>query len=198
MAVMLSIAKLRQLLDAIPDSVGMSVFMDNAAGLKVGRTLDSPDFRIDFATEAVLPLEVREVSVVSPQSLYPPSTPHRRTGEYAVEFGGARYVADSGKALLVVGLQALENAHPGTLEKLSHAKNRSRRIVSRDRGALFDKKHLVEKNSIQIADGWWVGTNNSHQQIKNWLLKAAQCAGVTDMRIQGLEPSIEELFSGVD
>jgi hypothetical protein len=96
-----------------------------------------------------------------------------------------RHTADSGKELLLVGLRALEQSHPGTFEKLAKKWNRSRRIIARDPSALFDKKHLVANNSQQIDGEWWIGTNNSHQQIHNWLERAAQRAGV-QVRIAGL------------
>jgi len=75
----------------------------------------------------------------------------------------------SAKQLLADGLKAIEAACPGTLEKLSHIKPRTRRIVARNPKDLFDEAHLVDEYSEQLAEGWWYGTNNSADRAKAWL-----------------------------
>ena len=80
--------------------------------------------------------------------------------------------------LLAGGLRALQEARPGTLEKLSHIKPRSRRIVARHPKDLFDKDHLAQEYAVKLSDGWYYGTNNSAQETNAWLERASSCAGL--------------------
>jgi hypothetical protein len=68
--------------------------------------------------------------------------------------------------LLAESLKAIELSRPGTLEKLSHIKPKSKRIVSHVKKALFDSKHLSEGYGAKLLNGWWYGTNNSAQETK--------------------------------
>jgi len=103
----------------------------------------------------------------------------RSSGTYWFEFKGQRTEFGSLKDLLSGGLRALEEARPGTLEKLSQIKPRSKRVVARDSKQLFDKEHLAEQFSERLADGWWYGTNNSKFETEAWLARACACSGLT-------------------
>lgn len=82
------------------------------------------------------------------------------------------------RELLGESLKALEGARPGTLDKLSHIKPKSKRIVSHDKKALFDSEHLSEEYGAKLLNGWWYGTNNSAQETNTWIERAAGCAGL--------------------
>ncbi|OFX05593.1 MAG: hypothetical protein A3E78_05960 [Alphaproteobacteria bacterium RIFCSPHIGHO2_12_FULL_63_12] len=87
--------------------------------------------------------------------------------------------------LLEAVLLYLESVHPGTLHELSRIKPRTRRIVARRADDLFDQKHLADK-SRRIEGGWWMGTNNSASETRNWIKRACQIAGIdpiTDVTI---------------
>jgi hypothetical protein len=71
-----------------------------------------------------------------------------------------------------------EEAQPGTLDKLSLLKQRTKRIVARTPKHLFERDHLTEKCSDQLIDGWWYGTNNSARETKEWLKRACSCSGL--------------------
>ena len=102
----------------------------------------------------------------------------RRRTAYWFDIRGTREACISLKHLLSEALRAIEQSCPGTLEKLSHIKPRSRRIVARERKDLFDREHLIEQYSERLMDAWWFGTNNSAEETKSWLERACDCAGL--------------------
>jgi len=97
----------------------------------------------------------------------------RVTGSYWYQLNGKQFGCTSLKALLLQSLTALDAADPHLLDKLSAVKKRTKRIVTKDKYELFDSKQLADKYAVQIQNGWWVGTNNSTQEVKAWLARAA-------------------------
>ena len=61
----------------------------------------------------------------------------RRSGRYSFELLGKHAEFGSLHELLGGALRDIEAARPGTLEKLSHIKPRSKRIVAQDKKLLF-------------------------------------------------------------
>lgn len=119
----------------------------------------------------------------------------RRGGQYWFELNGEKVEAHSLRDLLADGLRAFEAERPGTLEKLSQIKARSRRIVARDPKLLFDKGHLAEEYAEKLSDGWFYGTNNSAETTNSWLRQACSIAGFTwgkDFKTN-LGPTLDDL-----
>jgi hypothetical protein len=161
-----------------------------------------PSLAIDLSLEKVgkyQPDDALEISNHSSVSSVPSlgaSRITRRTGDYWFEIKGRRTDCGSLRQLLAQGLCALEEARPGTLEKLSHIKPRSRRIVARDPNALFDKERLV-RYAARLMNGWWFGTNNSADETNVWLERACSCAGLKwdDDFKTSLTPTLEDLIA---
>ena len=111
-------------------------------------------------------------------SSQPSST--RTTGKRFFEHDGEKVFCKSNKQLLKMGLIYLEEKFPGTLKELHKIRPRSKRIVSKNRYELFRKGRddLAENNSEILIDDWWVGTNNSSQEVAAWLQRACDVAGV--------------------
>jgi hypothetical protein len=144
--------------------------------LLLGPNPFEPTSYIDFAGETVVALASERPPVTTMEEA--PLAPSRKTGDYWFEISGRRVSARSQKELLVEGLRALERASPGTLEKLSKIRGRSKAIVSRDPNTLFNRPHLVAKFAYKLMDGWWLGTNNNANETNNRLQEAAGCAGL--------------------
>jgi hypothetical protein len=102
----------------------------------------------------------------------------RRSGEYWFEIKGHPKDVGSLRELLGQGLLEIEAQCPGTLDKLSHIKLKTKRIVARDKKMLFDTEHLVDDHSKQLKNGWWYGINNSADETTAWLRRACDCAGL--------------------
>lgn len=174
--------KLIELLRAADPDGGMQVRILNATRLAIGTDPINPTRIIDFANEISGPLEKPEHNGFSNQE--PVDRPRgvanrlsRKRGVYWFELDGQRTEAHSLKQLLSESLLAMERAKPGTLDKLSRHKGRSKRIVARDRNQLFTNSHLVADYSEVLTEGWYFGTNNSAAETKKWLSDAAACVG---------------------
>ena len=102
----------------------------------------------------------------------------RNLGTRWFDINGNRTECGSVKELLLNGLRSIETRNQGTLEKLSHIKKRTKRIVARDRNDLFGDPKLVKQYSEQLLNGWWVGTNNSSAEVESWLQQAVSLAGL--------------------
>src|SRR5262249_24744469 len=158
--------------------------------LALGTDPLAPSTVIDFSKERVLPYAPDETPVASVQpgpaatsasAIEVPKwrTP-RRSGEYWFGIDDRRVECRSLKQLLSAGLLALESASPGTLEKLSHIKPRSKRVVARDPKHLFElRDDLAKKYAEKLNEGWFFGINNSANETNTWLERACSCAGMT-------------------
>lgn len=166
----------------------MHVRLIGANRLALGVDPLRPTHIIDLSNERVGPYDSSDSAGI-PEVPFSPFTVEpqqksdnvkimRRSGDYWFEINGSREECMSLKELLSGGLRALEQARPGTLEKLSNIKLRTRRIVARDRNELFDRAHLTKEYSEKLTDGWWFGTNNSANETNAWLRRACSCAGL--------------------
>lgn len=199
----MSSGKLADLLTKADPSRAMPVRVLSSHQLALGADPLTPSVVIDFSNETVVPL--------APGGALAPSKPAgnwtsnpgdvaawratRRGGDYWYEFKGKKAVFHSLRDLLSEGLKALETTRPGTLDKLSQIKPRSRRIVARDPKLLFDRQHLAKEYAEQLMDGWYYGTNNSADETNAWLKRACECAGLTwdkDFKTS-LTPTIDDL-----
>lgn len=145
--------------------------------LGVGSDPMSPSTIIDFSKEQSFPLKNQGNSNKPGLTIVVAEKGSRRRGKYWFGTDIVRYECNSLKDLLLRALKKLEEDHPGTLDKLSRIKPRSKRIVARDKTLLFDNRHLVEDYSEKLVGDWWVGTNNSAKETSSWLQRAAKCAG---------------------
>jgi hypothetical protein len=178
--------KLAELLSATDSQKDMYVRVLTENRLALGRDPLQPTHMIDLFQERVGPFNPAEIAATleQPSASLPGGQPTqvpavkaiRRTGNYWVEIKGRRTDCYSLKELLAAGLRVLEEDRPGTLEKLSHIKPRSRRIVAPDPKHLFDKPHLAKRYAEPLMDGWWYGTNNSALETNSWLERACSIA----------------------
>lgn len=186
----ISASKLVELVNAVDVRRQMFVRVLSATRLALGVDPLQPTHLIDLSREQIGPLSPPDVAKNSDQRAASLSTPPdsdnlnapktaRRSGDYWFEINGQRVVCSSLKQLLSEGLSALEKCRPGTLEKLSYIKPRSRRIVARDPKLLFDRTHLAKDFSERLMDGWWFGTNNSANETNSWLERACSCSGLS-------------------
>lgn len=132
-----------------------------------------PSIIIDLSTESV-----RTVEDAPPMPIAPPVVRSRTTGNYVVSIDGEDCGAGSLWEALRAGLLKIEEMKPGTLEKLSQVKGRTKRIVARDPNDLFEKEESVRQFATSLGNGWYFGRNNSAAETNSWLLRAADIADV--------------------
>ncbi|MBY0509662.1 MAG: hypothetical protein K2P94_05870 [Rhodospirillaceae bacterium] len=182
MANVMSTTKLAELLTTSEPYKSMCIRILNNQ-LVLGADPFQPNYVIDFSDESIRPYSSENLAQNVSLSA-PPVREHyniqtkgsRRSGKYWFEINNRREECGSLKELLAAGLRAIEHTRPGTLEKLSHIKPRSKRIVARDPKQLFEKDHLVKPYSEPLDGEWWYGTNNSDPETSSWLERACSLA----------------------
>jgi hypothetical protein len=198
MAAVIKTAKFVAALTSIDPKLEMWLRVCNNSSLVVGPDPDNPTHMIDFAREKVISLPpekpaespstplIRDAGVgadrpsFNPESLYPGLPKHGRlTRPCSFELKGNQIPASSLRLLLMRALYCIEFDFPGTLGKLSKVKNNTKRIVSQDRKDLFEKQSLSDKYAAELGNGFYVGINNSQEEVISWLKKAAEIAGLT-------------------
>lgn len=181
-------AKLADLLQKADAGGGLVVSVISASRLALGKDPLHPTVAIDFSREAIAPYEpakaktngIADAAVARTQVEAPTvSRKPRRSGSYWFQLLGTRMEFGSLRDLLRASLLEIEKARPGSLEKLSHIRPRSKRIVANDKKLLFADEAMSDEFGEQLGDGWWYGTNNSAQETRAWLERACSCAGVT-------------------
>jgi hypothetical protein len=195
MAVVISVPKFIGLLQQANKAGALYASIVGANCLALGADPMNPDLSIDISRETIEPLKNGN-AVKKKQAESAESKIQRRIGHYSIEVLGTIHECTTCREILKAGLLAIEKARPGTFEKLSHVKPKSRRIVARDPEMLFDNKALVKDYSAKLTDGWWYGTNNSAQETIRWLERACSHAGLTwgkDVRTN-LVVTIDDLF----
>lgn len=176
MATFMRGARLIELLQSLDPDGEMAVQIMPDGRLGVGQDPLHPSQAIDFGSEKAVAL-----SQSSPRPAF--ETPgsddaSKRQGAYRFHIRGQEVRAGSLKEILRHALLAFERILPGTMEKLSQIKPRSKRIVARNRSDLFETSYLAHDFSERLNDEWWFGTNNSAQETRAWLERAANCTGL--------------------
>jgi hypothetical protein len=176
----ISASKLVELVQSANKGGEMYVRVVSGNRLALGNDPMNPTISIDLSKEAVGPYKKDQKAQAAeesqPQGNGVRAT--RRSGEYWIELHGKRTEFGSLRELLGQGLRSIEAARPGTLEKLSHIKPKSKRIVAHDKKMLFESEHLAKEFGQQLMNGWWYGINNSSQETSIWLERACECAGL--------------------
>ncbi|WP_395445491.1 hypothetical protein [Caulobacter sp. UC70_42] len=181
MAVIARAEALASIFEAGPINFGPQVWLDPKHGLVAG-VFPSPTARFDFASEKAVTLsgEPGESVAGSAGLKRIVSLLHeaKRVGQICeIETSNAIYRLGSATQMLVYGLDLIEAARPGTMEKLSARKKQSKRPVAKTRAALYDVEH-PDSHSTQLKCGWYVGTNNKAAEARGVLRQAVELAGL--------------------
>jgi hypothetical protein len=173
-------SKLIELVQSANKGGEMYVRVVSGNRLALGNDPMNPTLSIDLSKETISPFKESKAHAVPEVDASPSSVrAARRSGEYWFELHGKRHDFGSLRDLLGQALRSIEAECPGALEKLSHIRPRSKRIVAHDKKMLFDSEQLSNDYGERLMNGWWYGTNNSSQETKTWLERACTCAGLT-------------------
>ena len=94
-------------------------------------------------------------------------------------FRDQREETGSARGALTALLTRLDREDPAFMEQFSVASTtRSRRLIAKNRADLYDKSHLADEHSLQLPNGWWLGTNLSQKQIRSHIKTACSVAGI--------------------
>ena len=182
MAVIARAKALASVLESGGHAFGPQIWLDPDHGLVAG-IFPSPMARFDFASETAVPLLSSELA---DQPVGQALAPKRRVSLLheakrvvqicEIETQDTVYRLGSATQMLIHGLNLIEEARPGTLEKLSQRKKQSKRPVAKTRAGLYDVEH-PESHSAQLKSGWYVGTNNKAAEARGVLRQAVEIAG---------------------
>jgi len=101
----------------------------------------------------------------------------RLRATYDLRVGGKVFRVGSLKQALIVGLEGIEDLKPGTLTKLALETKRSKRVVATRRDDLYATPH-PESHSHKMRNEYYVATNNNESEVRDFLNKAAELAGL--------------------
>ena len=93
-------------------------------------------------------------------------------------FGAQRVESGSARRTLTHVIQMLAKDTPQFMPRLAEeTAGKRRRLVAQERNDLYDKTHLVV-HSMDLGNGWWMGTNLSNAAIRKHIETACRVAGV--------------------
>lgn len=111
----------------------------------------------------------------------------RGRGLWSVEIGGRRIAAVNLKHAYRILLDALAEVHPHFLAAFASETGRRRRFVARSPAGLYARSpHLAARHAEPLADGWYVDTNLSAEQVAKRARIATRLCGLfygLDVRI---------------
>ena len=116
-----------------------------------------------------------------PASSRPGSQPRARTKIVGFALGEEHFETKTSKQTLVDILTRFGRDDTKFMERfaLKTDSGESRSLVARDRAALYRySPHLTDRNSADLGNGWWLGTNLSTEQIRKHIETACDVAGI--------------------
>jgi hypothetical protein len=103
----------------------------------------------------------------------------RVVDNFVYSFRGQKYQAGSAREVVTKVFQLFANEDRGFLERFAARKHgKKRRYLARNRNELYPgRPDLSAEHAIEIADGWWMGTNYSRRDLQKMINLAREVAG---------------------
>lgn len=103
----------------------------------------------------------------------------RTVDQFSFVFKGKPYDAGSAREVMTTIFQLLAEEDKTFLDRFATRKHgKKRRYLARDRRELYPgRPDLGEQHSVEIAPGWWIGTNYSRRNIQDIIDLAIEVAG---------------------
>lgn len=103
----------------------------------------------------------------------------RTVDHFTFMFEGEEHPAGSAREVMTRVFQLLAAKDSGFLERFASRKHgRKRRYLARDQRDLYPgRPDLAKEHSVEIAPGWWMGTNYSRRDIQKIIDLACEVAG---------------------
>ena len=155
--------------------VGQHVWLDRELGLVTG-VYPTPHAKFDFGDERLISVKA-ERATFDKSRISHLAQARRVVRRYELETETEIHIFGSATQLLVEGLNLVEDAVPGTLDKFTQRKGRSKRAVAKTREELYDVPH-PSSHSQQLKSGFFVATNNKDSEARGYLQQAVEIAGL--------------------
>ncbi len=159
-----------------PDLEMCSRFLEDIASeSRVSRRL-SPEKNVPKASS--LPSQSEQTKIQIPIQTQPQCRKSRNSKSQELYFMGQLIATSSARDLMSSVFNILIEQDSGFLERFAARKHgRKRRYLDRDRYKLYDSRpDLCEQHAIEIAPGWWLGTNYSKSNIQKIITLAMEVA----------------------
>jgi len=187
------VARIRQIHNTLPkawngllegqDSVLVELLADKVEDMCGFRP--DPDTCSRFLAELpksgpLAPPRPPHVSPLTPEGPKPHGPRPGPSGQVGFSFEGRHHIGRSARAVMQEILQVFAQRDPSFLERFAARKHgRKRRYIARDRSELYQgRPDLSETHSVELAPGWWMGTNYSRKNIDDIIRLACEVAGV--------------------
>jgi len=120
--------------------------------------------------------------IAKPQTVQHKVSPRQRTGEkFSFSVMGQKHSAGSARDVMLSIFKILAENDAHFLERFASRKHgKKRRYLSRNKSELYPgRPDLVEIASVELAPGWWMGTNYSRRDIQKIIDLAKEVANPT-------------------
>jgi len=107
---------------------------------------------------------------------------HQGNGVFYFEFNGDKKLASSAREVMTITFQTLYENDNSFFERFAARKHgKKRRYLSNSMYELYPgRADLVESHSIEVARGWWLGTNYSRRDISKIIALAIEVYGMNN------------------
>ena len=104
--------------------------------------------------------------------------PHSGSKILGFTLDGQRVETGNARATLTEVIRRLDKEAPQFMQRFAEETvSKRRRLVAREPSDLYDKAHL-EIHSVELGNGWWMGTNLSSDAIRKHIATACRVAGI--------------------
>lgn len=123
----------------------------------------------------------KEVKPDTKPTLSRPRT--RKSQPISWELDGQKFASDSAREVMTTLFEQLAERDVTFLERFASRKHgRKRRYLARNKYELYpERSDLAEKNAVEVAPGWWLGTNYSKRNMQQIIDLAIE---VSDSKIK--------------
>ena len=150
--------------------------------------LDDVEEFLDNQIQNMMPVQTSDVAVqkrsnaVSPPSRKSNITdiPHKTKRQIVgYTLNGEEFKTGTGRNTLAEILKKFQQRDPNFMSTYAYeTQGRTRRLVAQRQEDLYDTEHLLYGNSMQLEDGWWLGTHLSSGNVRKNIITACKIAGV--------------------
>lgn len=170
------------LVEAVESKCGTKPDLDDAGeflgGLARGFGAPAASAPVAASASVVAPSPSSAAAVVGESPAENQGGGAKRTRIVGYVLDGQPFEVGAGFRVLAEILKALQRRSPGFMPKYAaETRGRIRRLVAQDRETLYNRQDLLN-DSVELEDGWWMGTYLSSANIRQHILTACKVAGI--------------------
>lgn len=144
------------------------------------QSLQMPDALLNSSLPSSKKSAPRQQSAESDSARPQPTRKEQpKIGRFVLDVNGKRFETGTAIGTLAAILKEFSGRDPDFMERLAEKTvGRKRRLVARKRNDLYDNPKFLEKSSLSLGNGWWLGHHLSTKDIQKKIEIACEVAGV--------------------